>query len=86
MTVITSGNDLTAQEFLDLTKADMERVNAPLEDHEKIAKLVLVKDRWTAEDGLLTPTLKVRRGDVEARYAEVVAREALQREVLISWV
>lgn len=66
--------------------ADMERVNAPLEDHEKIAKLVLVKDRWTAEDGLLTPTLKVRRGDVEARYAEVVAREAQQREVLISWV
>lgn len=66
--------------------ADMERVNAPLEDHEKIAKVLLVKDRWSIENGLLTPTLKVRRGEVEAFYADVIAAEAQRREVLVAWV
>ncbi len=66
--------------------ADMERVNAPLEDHEKIAKVLLVKDRWSIENGLLTPTLKVRRGVVEAFYADVIAAEAMRREVLVAWI
>lgn len=66
--------------------ADMERVNAPLEDHERIAKVLLVQDRWSIENGLLTPTLKVRRGEVEALYADAIARAAAHREELVAWV
>ncbi len=66
--------------------ADMERVNARLEDHEQIAKVLLVKDHWGIENGLMTPTLKIRRGEVEARYADVIAREAQRREALVAWV
>lgn len=66
--------------------ADMERVNAPLEDHEKIAKVVLVRERWSVENGLLTPTLKVRRGEVESYYADIIAQEAQRRETLVAWV
>jgi len=66
--------------------ADMERVNAPLEDHEKIAKILITQDRWGVENDLLTPTLKVRRGEVEARYAGIIAREAQRREELVAWI
>jgi long-chain acyl-CoA synthetase len=65
--------------------ADMERVNAPLEDHEKIAKLLLVSERWSVESGLLTPTLKVRRNQIEARYTAAVTHVARRREVLVGW-
>ena len=52
--------------------ADMDAVNETLEDHEKIAKCVLAKDAWTIDNGLLNPTMKVRRSEVESRYAGLV--------------
>lgn len=65
--------------------ADMDRVNAPLEDHEKIAKLLVVAEHWSSENALLTPTLKVRRNEIEARYAAAVTQVARRREVLVEW-
>ena len=63
----------------------MERANAPLEDHEKIAKMLLVSERWSSESGLLTPTLKVRHNEIEVRYAAAVTQVARRREVLVEW-
>jgi long-chain acyl-CoA synthetase len=48
---------------------DLDRVNARLDPHERLVKLVVVSEPWTIENGLLTPSLKVRRTAVEARYA-----------------
>jgi long-chain acyl-CoA synthetase len=53
--------------------ADMEAVNGPLEDHEKIAKAILVKDLWTIDNGIMTPTMKVKRNEVEKRYHAILA-------------
>ena len=41
-------------------------VNTQLEPFEKIAKAVIMKKDWSIENGLLTPTLKVKRNRVEA--------------------
>jgi long-chain acyl-CoA synthetase len=65
--------------------ANMEAVNQTLEDHEKIAKCIVVAETWTPDNGLLTPTAKVRRNDVEARYAELIRVEAASREPKIVW-
>ncbi len=43
-------------------------VNATLEDHEKLAFAVIVKDQWTMENGFLTPTMKIKRNVIEERY------------------
>lgn len=43
-------------------------VNATVEDHEKMAFAVVVKDQWTMENGFLTPTMKIKRNVIEARY------------------
>jgi len=40
-------------------------VNAHLEKHEKIEKAVIMKEDWTVENGLVTPTLKIKRSRVE---------------------
>jgi long-chain acyl-CoA synthetase len=47
----------------------LERVNARLSTYERLAFLAVAKDRWTVEEGDLTPTLKVKRAAIERRYA-----------------
>jgi long-chain acyl-CoA synthetase len=54
--------------------AHLERTNASLDPHEHLEKLVVVSESWTIENGLLTPTMKVKRDAIEKRYAEKVAR------------
>lgn len=48
--------------------AHLEEVNSKLDHHELVRFFAVVKDRWTIENGFLTPTLKVRRAVVEAAY------------------
>jgi len=40
-------------------------INPTLEKHEKIQKAVIMKNDWTVENGLMTPTLKIKRSQVE---------------------
>ena len=50
-------------------EAHLERTNATLDPHEQLEKLVVTRDAWTIENGLLTPTMKVKRAAIEERYA-----------------
>jgi long-chain acyl-CoA synthetase len=45
------------------------QVNATLEDYERIAKIVILTEHWTVENGLITPSLKVKRHAIEGLYA-----------------
>ncbi len=40
-------------------------LNPTLEKHEKIEKIVVMKEDWTVDNGLITPTLKVKRTSIE---------------------
>lgn len=64
--------------------ATMREVNDTLEPHEKIGKIVVLKDAWSIDNGLLTPTLKVKSTVVEERFAELIAAEAADRNPF-SW-
>ena len=61
------------EEFERKLTADMEAVNKTLEDHEAIAKAIIVKDAWTIDNGIMTPTMKVKRNEVEKRYASILS-------------
>lgn len=50
----------------------LEQVNARLEGHEKLDTLIVMNEDWTTENGLLTPTLKIKRTEVEKRYQETI--------------
>ena len=47
----------------------LDSVNSRLDHHETISKIVLLKENWSIENGLLTPTLKVKRKEVEKSYS-----------------
>ena len=46
----------------------LEEVNGSLDKHERLRRLVVVKDNWAVENGFLTPTLKIKRNMIEAAY------------------
>ncbi len=64
--------------------AEMEAVNATLEAHEAIGKIVVVRDVWTIDNHLLTPTMKVKRNEVEKRYGVLIRKEGESRNK-VSW-
>jgi long-chain acyl-CoA synthetase len=60
--------------------ASMESVNADLEPHEKIAKCLILKDAWTIDNGMMTPTMKVKRNEVEKRFLPLIEQHARNRD------
>jgi long-chain acyl-CoA synthetase len=47
-------------------------INRNLARYETLKKVLLVPDEFTAEDGTLTPTLKLRRKTIEERYRKQI--------------
>ena len=48
----------------------LEQVNQSLDKHERLQRLVLVKEVWAVDNGFLTPTLKIKRSVIEGTYGE----------------
>ena len=48
----------------------MQAVNAELDPFERISMIVIADGPWTIGNGLVTPTLKIRRGPVEEKYLQ----------------
>jgi long-chain acyl-CoA synthetase len=48
----------------------LTEVNQQLDPHERVAFLAIVDDPWTIENGLMTPTFKIRRNNIESLYLE----------------
>jgi long-subunit acyl-CoA synthetase (AMP-forming) len=47
----------------------LEEVNSALPPFEQLAFLAIAKDGWSAENGFLTPTLKIKRQVLDAVYS-----------------
>jgi long-subunit acyl-CoA synthetase (AMP-forming) len=54
--------------------ATLVDTNAHLESHERLSNFFIAKEEWTTENGLLTPTLKVKRDQLEARYLSAIGQ------------
>lgn len=51
-------------------KETISHVVQNLVDYEKIKKAIIVKEPWSIENGILTPTLKIKRNVLEHRYTD----------------
>jgi long-subunit acyl-CoA synthetase (AMP-forming) len=62
----------------------LEQVNLDLDKHERLQRLVLVKEVWAVDNGFLTPTLKIKRTVVEGVYGPHFA-DWVERHETVLW-
>ena len=53
----------------------LRSVNETLESHERLSTIHVIEDPWTIENELLTPTMKIKRDQLEARYEDLIRKE-----------
>ena len=66
--VILSEGKKIASEVKNSFENLITSINDQLENHERIKKIVILKDVWSIENNILTPTLKIKRNVIEDKY------------------
>ena len=51
-----------------LTKV-LEDVNSKLDNYKKVSKIILVREDWLPENGMTTPTLKIKRAKIDEKFS-----------------
>ena len=65
ITLSEIGKAKSKEELIESLTTSLNDINPLLEHHEKLEKAVIMKETWSIENGLLTPTMKVKRNQVE---------------------
>jgi long-chain acyl-CoA synthetase len=66
LTVLSAkGKSKSKEEITKSLTQTISEINPVLESYEAIEKAVIMKTDWTIESGLITPTLKVKRNEIE---------------------
>ena len=55
-----------------LIKSEIDKHNKDLSKAENVMKFEILADEWTQDNGLLTPTLKVKRSKISKKYADLI--------------
>ncbi|MCK4344387.1 MAG: hypothetical protein KAX05_03805 [Bacteroidales bacterium] len=55
-----------------LFNKEVKKFNNTLSDPEKLKRFRLVPDEWSTATGELSPTLKLRRKQIEKEYKEIL--------------
>jgi long-chain acyl-CoA synthetase len=61
----------------------LKTLNAAMEHHEQISKLVILSEEWTIENGALTPTLKIKRNIIDCKYQNKYGGWSNAKEMVI---
>jgi len=62
------GKEKVEADLIASLETTLEVVNPKLDSHEKIHNIIVVKEDWTVENKLLTPTMKIKRNAIEKLY------------------
>ncbi len=65
------------------TRKIINRMNSELESHEQIKGVLMIKDPWSIENGILTPTLKIKRHVLEQKYHDM--GQQWPKDKLVIW-
>ncbi len=66
--VSEAGQSLSEPQIRSAVEAAMQAVNQQLPAHEQIHQVLVVKDEWTPDNEMLTPTLKLKRNVIGQHY------------------
>ena len=74
---------ITKGELQQNLSTKMEMVNSKLFNYKRVSTIVICSDDWTPKNGILTPTMKIKRGAVDKMYMDKYERWHLSKEKVI---
>jgi len=67
----------------------VNEVNESVDKSARIGAIIVTQQAWSIENGVLTPTLKIKRDEVEARFGEqaqqLAHQSAVNKKILVDW-
>ena len=73
ITLSAAARKRDATAVADSLATTVQSLNSLIESHEKLEKVVIVREEWTIENNLLTPSFKIKRNEIERRYSSYYA-------------
>lgn len=67
------GQKLSQDALRSSLQNSLTELNSSLPNYEKVAKAIVMKEDWTIDNGLLTPTLKLKRNNLEKIHKPLYA-------------
>ncbi|MAP99525.1 MAG: AMP-dependent synthetase [Flavobacteriaceae bacterium] len=64
------GKKLKEEELINKLIEKLESVNSELFNYKRVSTIIICKDNWTPQNGILTPTMKIKRGNVDKTYLD----------------
>lgn len=75
--------DMDVKDIQSSLSDTLEKVNAQLQKNELIQKLICISDVWSVENGMLTPTMKIKRNVIHEAYKDQYETWFNQDEIII---
>ena len=72
VTLSESGKKETREVLTEKLAVLLDEINADLPPWEKIPRIYVAGQEWTIDNGLLTPTMKLKRKFIEQRFRDFV--------------
>ena len=63
------GKSISKDKLSNILLERMNSINAKLMNYQKLSTFIIVKDEWTQENGIIGPTQKLKRGEIEDVYS-----------------
>lgn len=63
------------KEVVKRLKSTLTKVNSGLESYQKLDYLLICTEAWNVENNLLTPSMKIKRNVIEAKYNALTTKE-----------
>ena len=79
-----TGKTMDKSEVETQLQAILDLVNRDVMEYQKLKKVIIVKEEWTNDNDLLTPTLKMKRNVLSQKY-ESALKPVYEKKELVSW-
>lgn len=83
ITLSDTGKNLSKTELIETLSGLLKAINVSLEKFEMLEKIVIMKDGWTIANNMITPTLKVKRNEIEKIHLVTYPAWYNQKELII---
>ena len=82
MVLSAYGKNLPKQALVEALRNALEYCNSNKMGYQRMKKAIVVREEWTIENNLLTPTLKIKRNALSLKYEPLLENHFYSHETV----